>query len=517
MGCGSSIQMPSTEAPLPGEREPFSENYKLGAKLGQGASGQVFIVRSVSYIDPHPQKRAVKVINVRGTLDDRGMVDACRLRRARREARLWQQVGEHGHCVRLFETFLDMDMSMFRCQYMMIMERCTCSMTDWLKGAPTVTVTELAGMFRQMLLGLEHVHRAGVVHRDVKPENILLGGEGRRVLKLADFGVAAQLPAKGPLKGICGSTVYMSPEMLLDVGYNAGTDMWSLGALGYVILYNDYVHSPPGEATPAAVQLATKMGCPQPTYARAKECGEVPAEAKAFVSSLLERDPELRCTATQALHLPFVKSAASATAAAPGPVRPPSDPGFKSLLPAWSVAAPQPCRRPPRGTSRAPMPEAAGQLLPTIGRGLSGASLVGAWGLSSSLESLQEAPGEESDEKPRPKARPQAQDSCAAAAAATADSLPGICPDMSLFKGFESQSSVVLEASAAEGSAHLAPTADSLPDPWPAIGAISADSLPGTWAFLASADALHRMLPPAAASVGPESPQWGSRSLDPEA
>lgn len=82
--------------------------------------------------------------------------------------------------------------------------------------------------FHQMVDAIEYLHTRGVCHLDIKPDNILL--DENYCIKLADFGLALQLGEKRCLKGIAGTTLYLSPEMHLDLKYDGyQADLFALG------------------------------------------------------------------------------------------------------------------------------------------------------------------------------------------------------------------------------------------------------------------------------------------------
>lgn len=87
--------------------------------------------------------------------------------------------------------------------------------------------------------GLAEVHRAGVIHRDVKPANVMLSRdrEGKFLVKLVDFGVARSVSGDTiTTEGLVGSLPYMSPEQMRGERLDPTTDLWSLGALMYEAL-----------------------------------------------------------------------------------------------------------------------------------------------------------------------------------------------------------------------------------------------------------------------------------------
>ena len=121
---------------------------------------------------------------------------------------------------------------------------------------------EAARIVREVALALDHVHRAGLVHRDIKPQHILLEGAGRRV-RLTDFAFATPARSVAPLewrqgrRPPVGTPAYISPEQAEDRGALDGrSDLYSLGAVGYELLTGSVPF--PG---PAQRQLAAHVSC----------------------------------------------------------------------------------------------------------------------------------------------------------------------------------------------------------------------------------------------------------------
>jgi len=150
---------------------------------------------------------------------------------------------------------------------------------------PAATVFALAGGLAEALTA---IHRAGLVHRDVKPQNILLAPDGPVVI---DFGIAmgdeAGLTAVGMMVGTPG---YMAPEVLRGQSPSPVSDVFSLAC---VLVYASRGTGPYGKGDPLAIAHRTANGEPDLTG--------VPDEVKALVKPMLQRDPLRRPSPAQLL------------------------------------------------------------------------------------------------------------------------------------------------------------------------------------------------------------------------
>ena len=136
--------------------------------------------------------------------------------------------------------------------------------------------------------GLEEAHAAGIVHRDIKPPNVMFGKDGRA--KIVDFGLAKLAGQTGPTeRGVAmGTVTYMSPEQCSGDKADARSDLWSLG----VVLYEMVVGEPPfhGDTYFSVATAIARNAAPALTAKRAS----VPLELERIVSRALAKDPAER-------------------------------------------------------------------------------------------------------------------------------------------------------------------------------------------------------------------------------
>ncbi|ORT56813.1 serine/threonine-protein kinase [Streptomyces sp. CB03238] len=178
----------------------------------------------------------------------------------------------------------------------------------------TVSPQEAARIGLAVLGALTAAHEAGVLHRDVKPGNVMVGRHDRVVL--TDFGIA-QMEGEQKLTetgGFVGSPEYIAPERVLGRRPGSESDLWSLG----VMLYQAVEGVSPfrRQTTPSTLQAILLAELPPPQHS---------AELTAVVTGLLRKEPESRLTAQAALPmlrsaaapLPRPSASASASAAAP--------------------------------------------------------------------------------------------------------------------------------------------------------------------------------------------------------
>lgn len=266
----------------------FFDKYCLARKLGAGSYGQVRCLTD--------DRLAVKILDVRKRQQDGEFVDdAVHLRVAVEEAGAWKAAGHHTNIVVLRDAFLEDGACFF------VMERCEQSFQSLLQH-DNITEQSLAGIFAELFSGLTHVHEKRVLHRDVKPDNVMVN---HGICKLCDFGVATVLPPGGHgVKGIFGSPPYLCPEMLNGKAYKTEVDVWSMGVMLYTFCFGALPYDPKCKTTDA-MEEAIREGAQLPAFRAAGLLPKVSIRAQSLVRQLLNRNQKQRISARDALRDSF--------------------------------------------------------------------------------------------------------------------------------------------------------------------------------------------------------------------
>ncbi len=344
--------------------------YRLGEPLGQGGMGRVWRAEDTVL----QRSVAIKAVDLAPHLgdNDRDGLRTRVLREARAAARI-----DHPSSVRVFDVLEDGD------RIHVVME---------LVAAPTLQSVvsrdgplepaQAASLGLGLLGALDAAHAAGVVHRDVKPANVMMLDDGG--VKLADFGIASakddtRITAAGL---VLGTPSYMAPEQAAGRATGPPADLWGLGAL----LYYAVEGVAPFERGDALPTLNAVLHDPPRPMERAEELASA-------VSALLVKAPEERATAAQS-RLALERVARPLEASATTTSTPP--PGHTSVMPAAAAAgagAGGGRGRPERGTPAhrpAPRPAPRGRDMEMAGGrgwlvGLAGIALVAAIALVAGL------------------------------------------------------------------------------------------------------------------------------------
>ncbi|CAE7398531.1 ATG1B [Symbiodinium pilosum] len=156
----------------------------------------------------------------------------------------------------------------------------------------------------QIAEGLSVLHQVNVLHRDLKPQNILLSDSSMDpVLKIADFGFARALPPQDMAATVCGSPLYMAPEILRHEPYDAKADLWSVGAILFELLMG---RTPFSGANPMQL-LANIEKSPEISF----EGVQLSNEGQEFLGALLV-SPGQRLSSQAFMQHPYVRLSSTA-------------------------------------------------------------------------------------------------------------------------------------------------------------------------------------------------------------
>ena len=275
-----------------------TNRYLLGRELGRGGMATVYLAQDLK----HDRPVAIKVLRA-------GLGSLFGPERFQREIRLAAQL-QHPNILPVYDSGATDGVLWYTMPYV---EGDT--LRGRLRRRGRFSVTEAVPVLQDLARALAYAHRRGVVHRDVKPENVMLGGD---YVLLADFGVAKAIePTGDPLLtiagGIVGTPAYMAPEQVgAEPTLDHRADLYALGVVAYELL----VGEPPFtglELGPLLIAHATRE--PVPLSARRPD---VPVALAEIVARCLRKEPGERWSSADALsHALRTSASGGVVAAAP--------------------------------------------------------------------------------------------------------------------------------------------------------------------------------------------------------
>jgi serine/threonine protein kinase len=243
-------------------------SYRLLRKLGKGGFGEVWLAEKRSQF-------VTKKVAVKLPLDEQVNFDAIR-----QEAELWEQASGHPNVLPII------DADVLDGQVLIVSEYADGgSLADRLKREGKLPLQKAVEMTIGILNGLEFLHNRKIIHRDIKPQNILLQGDTPR---LADFGISRAMNTTIVSSTIIGTDAYMSPESF-DGKRNVQTDIWSVGIVLYALLA-DKLPFPQEHPSERMFAILTKEFAPLPA--------EVPPNLQKITAKALAKQPENRYQTT---------------------------------------------------------------------------------------------------------------------------------------------------------------------------------------------------------------------------
>ncbi|KAL0714988.1 hypothetical protein Bca4012_021967 [Brassica carinata] len=250
-------------------------DYELGSKLGSGSFAVVWLAKhrssglevAIKEIDkkklsPKVRDNLLKEISILSTID-------------------------HPNIIRFYEAIETGD------RIFLVLEYCSGGdLAEYINLHGKVSEAVAKHFMRQLALGLQVLQEKHCIHRDLKPQNLLLSSKDvTPLLKIGDFGFARSLTPESMAETFCGSPLYMAPEIIRNKKYDAKADLWSAGA----ILFQLVTGKPPFDGT-NHIQLFQNIVRDTELKFPEDALNEIHPDCVDLCRSLLRRDPIERLT-----------------------------------------------------------------------------------------------------------------------------------------------------------------------------------------------------------------------------
>ncbi|CAO3648917.1 unnamed protein product [Mucor fragilis] len=255
--------------------------YSNMVKIGQGASGGVFI----AHRQDHAMPVAIKQMNLEKQPKKELIINEIMVMKRSQQKNI----------VNFIESYLwngDLWVVMEYMEGGSLTDVVTCNM---------IMEGQIAAICKEVLEGLKHLHANGVIHRDIKSDNVLLSMQGD--IKLTDFGFCAQLHEPTSKRTtLVGTPYWMAPEVVTRKAYDQKVDIWSLGILAIEMIEGE----PPylNENPLRALYLIANNGTPD--LQNPEALSDI---FKDFLFLCLQVDPSFRPSAAELLRHPFLRKA----------------------------------------------------------------------------------------------------------------------------------------------------------------------------------------------------------------
>ncbi|KAH0978647.1 hypothetical protein GBA52_005824 [Prunus armeniaca] len=254
------------------------ENYHVIELVGEGSFGKVYKGRR-KYTG---QTVAMKFIMKHGKSDKD-------IHNLRQEIEILRKL-KHENIIEMLDSFESPQ------EFCVVTEFAQGELFEILEDDKCLPEEQVQAIAKQLVRALHYLHSNRIIHRDMKPQNILIGAGS--IVKLCDFGFARAMSTNTVvLRSIKGTPLYMAPELVREQPYNHTADLWSLG----VILYELFVGQPPFYTNSVYALIRHIVKDP------VKYPDNMSPSFKSFLKGLLNKVPQNRLTWPALLEHPFVK------------------------------------------------------------------------------------------------------------------------------------------------------------------------------------------------------------------
>jgi serine/threonine-protein kinase len=261
-------------------RQAFVDHYEVEREIGRGGNARIFLAR-----DPGGRRVALKILHPE-------LLVSVAADRFLREIRLASRL-DHPHIAKLLDSG-ERDWLVY---YVMSYAEGP-TLRERLDGSPRLPIPETLRLANDLLDALEHAHGHGIIHRDVKPANVVLSSEGAMLL---DFGIARAVVASGTdqltRSGIAvGTSTYMRPEQITAVSdIDHRCDIYSMGC----VLYECLAGQPPFNHRNEAVVLQLHLTQPAPDVRTLR--ADASAELASGIAKAMSKAPKDRWPSAAAM------------------------------------------------------------------------------------------------------------------------------------------------------------------------------------------------------------------------
>ena len=260
---------------------PFDEEYTIGRRIGTGAFSEVYAC--VHKITNKPY--AVKIINKK-------IFEKVDKDLLRNEIAILKLIS-HPNVINLKYTSESNE------EIFIVTELIEDGdFFNFISNKPCFKEDQLKKIIRQLLEGIAYLHEFGIVHCDIKPENILYDKTTGNIVKLTDFGLSRMVFSNENITDVCGTISYVAPEILTQQGHRMESDLWSVGIIMYLLSHGrlPFDKEDDNDTIVSIIQ-------DEPNYKTATLSNNVID----LLKKLLDKSPSNRITAKEALLHPFLE------------------------------------------------------------------------------------------------------------------------------------------------------------------------------------------------------------------